>query len=116
MAIKVRNVGVMLAGWQVETALDPAEAAAAAAEAAVLAGYKFERHKTSGADGEDSDNGTARVAKNEDLARLRTRFAAERLHEEQQPDRPRHFSEGVAQLLLIGGRNQAHGSIMTSSG
>src|SRR5260221_568911 len=29
-AIKVRNVGVMLAGWQVETALDPAEAAAAA--------------------------------------------------------------------------------------
>ncbi|MBI3724133.1 leucyl aminopeptidase [bacterium] len=65
IAIKVKSVGIMLSGWQVESALDGAFVAAAAAEAAVLAGYKFERHKTSSAEGEESEDGVTRVAKKE---------------------------------------------------
>src|SRR5262249_19212635 len=44
-------------GGQVESALDGSQAAAAAAEAAVLAAYKFERHKSKGQDGEEPENG-----------------------------------------------------------
>jgi leucyl aminopeptidase len=44
-SVKAKTVGIILDGSQVESALDPAQVAAAVAEAAVLSTYKFDRLK-----------------------------------------------------------------------
>src|SRR4030095_9287950 len=48
----------------------------------------------------------------EDLPRFGARLAAERLREEQQADGTRDLLEGVAKLVLVGGSEEGHRSIM----